>query len=97
MSRNLVLPFLPLPPTEYSQRYLAEVVRSIAVYMEQQQNPGEGRNTFTVFTALQSDDVGLEPGAVFQQDGFLKVALLNKPHPSGAAATAFVGSVEVTT
>jgi hypothetical protein len=29
------------------------------------QNPGEGRNTFSVFTTLQTDDYGLEPGTIF--------------------------------
>jgi hypothetical protein len=37
------------------------------------QNPGEGRNTFTVFTALQTDDSGLEDGAVFNHGGQLGV------------------------
>ena len=60
MSRNLVLPFFPVAPTQYDQQYLAEVVRSFAVYLEQMQNPGEGRNTFSVFTNLQTDDSGLE-------------------------------------
>jgi len=97
MSRNLVLPYFPIPPQEYQQRYFAEVIRSFAVFAEQQQNPGEGRNTFTVFTALQTDDYNLEPGSVFQQDGFLKVSLAYKPHVRGVSGTGQVGSVSVTT
>jgi len=96
MARNLVRPFFPVPPAHYQQAYLAEVVRSFSGYLEQMQNPGEGRNTFTVFTALQTDDYNLEPGAVFQQDGFLKVALPNKPHVRGVSGTGQVGSVSVT-
>ena len=65
MSRNLVLPFFPVAPAEYDQQYFAEVVRSFSVYLDQMQNPGEGRNTFSVFTNLQTDDSGLEPGAIF--------------------------------
>lgn len=97
MSRNLPFPYFPVPPQGYEQKYFAEVIRAFSVFAAQQQNPGEGRNTFTVFTALQTDDYNLEPGSVFQQDGFLKVALPNKPHVRGVSGTGQVGSVSVTT
>lgn len=95
MSRNLVRPFFPVPPAEYQQWYIQEVVRSFSVYLEQMQNPGEGRNTFTVFTALQTDDVGVEPGTVFNHGGYLKISELNTPHVRGVSATGSVGSVTV--
>lgn len=97
MSRNLVRPYFPIPPTEYSQPYFAEVLRAFSVYLEQQANPGEGRNTFTVFTGLQTDDVGLEPGSVFNAGGFLKIAETNTPHVRGSSALGSVGSVTVVT
>ena len=97
MSRNLPLPFLPVPPAGYDQSYLAEIVRALSVYMQNERNPGEGRNTFTVFTNLQTDDVGLEPGAVFNHGGYLKVSALNTPHVRGSSATGAVGSVTVST
>jgi len=97
MSRNLVRPFFPLPPTEYQQQYFSEVVRSFSTYLEQMQNPGEGRNTFIVLTNLQTDDSGLETGALFQQDGMVKITLESKPHARGSAATGYVGSVTVST
>ena len=97
MSRNLARPFFPLPPNNYQQQYFAEVVRSFSNYLEQMQNPGEGRNTFIVLTNLQTDDSGLETGALFQQDGIVKITLTNKPHARGSAATGQVGSVTVST
>ena len=97
MSRNLVLPFFPVAPQQYEQPYFAEVVRAFSVYLEQMQNPGEGRNTFIVLTNLQTDDSGLETGAWFQQDGSVKITLANKPHARGSAATGQVGSVTVST
>jgi hypothetical protein len=97
MSRNLPLPFLPVPPAEYDQSYLSEVVRAISVYMQNERNPGEGRNTFTVFTNLATNDVGLEPGTVFNHGGYLKVSELNTPHVQGSSATSAVGSVTVST
>jgi len=97
MSRNLPLPFLPVPPTEYDQSYFSEIVRALSVYMQNARNPGEGRNTFTVFTNLQTDDVGLEPGSVFNHGGYLKVSELNTPHVRGSSAAGAVGSVTVAT
>ena len=97
MSRNLVRPYFPIPPQEYQQRYLAEVVRSFATYLEQMQNPGEGRNTELVLTNLQTDDSGLETGALFQQGGFVKITLTDMPHVRGSTATGSVGTVTVST
>jgi hypothetical protein len=97
MSRNLVLPFFPVAPQQYEQPYFAEVVRAFSVYLEQMQNPGEGRNTQLVLTNLQTDDSGLETGALFQQDGFVKITLINTPHVRGSAGTGAVGTVTVTT
>lgn len=97
MSRNLPRPYFPVPPVEYQQIYFADLIRAFSVYIEQQANPGEGRNTFTVFTALQTDDSGLEPGAVFEHGGYLKVARANTPHVRGSQAQAAAGEVTVVT
>jgi len=97
MSRNLALPYFAVPPGEYNQQYFAELVRSFSVYLTQQQNPGEGRHSQLILTNLQTDDSGLETGALFQQDGFVKIALINSPHVRGSSATGAVGSVTVST
>ena len=95
MSRNLPLPFLPVPPPEYSQSHFAEIVRAISVYMQNERNPGEGRNTFTVYTDLQTDDSGLETGAIFNHNGYVKITQINTPHARGSAGTGGVGAVTV--
>lgn len=97
MSRNLTLPYFPVPPKEYDQMYFAEVLRAYSTYLLGIQNPGEGRNTFTVFTNLQQNDYQLEEGATFQVDGVLRVVILNKPHPAGVSSTGSVGEVTVST
>ena len=97
MSRDLILPYFAVPPREYDQNYFANLTRSFATYMQQQQNPGEERATNLTLTALQTDDSGLETGALFQQDGFVKIVLINKPHVRGSSGTGGVGSVTVTT
>jgi hypothetical protein len=96
VSRKLVLPDFPVPPEQYEARYLAEVVRAFSVFLQQAQNPGEGRATAFTLTALQTDDQGLETGALFNHDDYIKISVIN-PHPRGASATGGVGSVTVTT
>lgn len=97
MSRNLVLPYFAVPPAEYDQEYFSNLTRSFATYMQQQQNPGEERATSITLTNLQTDDSGLEVGALFQQDGFVKITQTNVPHARGSSGTGEVGSVTVTT
>ena len=103
MSRNLVLPFFPVPPEEYSQEYMTEIIRSFSIYLTQMQNPGEGRHTELTLTNLQTDDQGLEIGAIFEYNdvsgmmGNLKIVTADKSHTRGNSATSSVGSVTVTT
>ena len=97
MSRLNAIPYFPNAPQQYDQKYISEVVRAFSVFVHQNQTPGEGRNTFTVFTDLQTDDFGLENGSVFQQDGFLKVALINSPNVRGVVGTGQVGPITVVT
>jgi len=96
MSRNLNLPFFPLPPDDYNREYFAEVLRSYSTYLQNMQNPGEGRNTFTVFTNLQTDDSGLEDGTVFNHGGQLRVPVAHSPYVQGSQATGSVGTITVT-
>jgi len=96
-SRNVPRPYFPVPPQQYDRQYFAELVRSFSVYLEQIQNPGEGRATTMVLTNLQTTDQGLEVGALFQQAGFVKVTQANVPHVGGLSATGSVGAVTVTT
>ena len=95
MSRRLTRPFFPVPPQQYMQNYFAELVRSFSVYLEQMQNPGDLRATTLTLTDLQSDDVGLETGALFQSGGFVKIALSNSPNLRGSVGTGQVGQVTV--
>jgi hypothetical protein len=103
MSRNLVLPFFPTPPEEYSQEYMAEIMRSFSTYLVQIQNPGEGRNTGLTLTNLQTDDQGLAPGDLFNYRdasgmmGYIKIVAADASNLRGITATGGVGSVTVTT
>lgn len=97
MARRLVQPLFPLPPPQYDQRYLAEIVRAFAIFLEQTQNPGELRATAITLTDLQNSDYGLEPGALFESGGFVKITRADAPNVAGTSGTSGVGTVTVST
>lgn len=97
MSRRLTRPFFPVPPQQYMQNYFAELVRSFSVYLDQIQNPGDIRATTLTLTDLQSDNVGLEVGALFEVNGFVRITQLNNPVLRGSVGTGQVGQVTVVT
>lgn len=97
MSRRLARPFFPVPPQDYDRTYFTEVIRAFSLFLQQVQNPGDARHTEMTLTNLQTHDQGLEVGALFNVDGFVKITRNNVPHPASLSATASIGSVSVTT
>ena len=96
MSRSLVPPQFAVPPVDYNQMYFADVVRAFSLFAFQSQQPGEGRATKMTLTALPENDVGLEAGALFQHDGYVKISRLTHPNPQGSGGAGAVGSGTVT-
>ena len=78
-------------------RVYGQLVRTFSVFQEQINTPGESRATGLTLTNLQSDDSGLEAGAVFQHGGILRIPVTNSPFVRGSVGTSAVGSVTVTT
>ena len=97
MSRSLVRPQFPLPPVEYNQGYMTEIVRQFSVFIQQIQNPGDGRFTTIVITDMPDNDVGLEQGSLYKHDGQVMISELSRSAISGSAMTTTVGSVTVST
>jgi len=96
-TRNVPAPLFPYPPQAYDPVYFSDIVRSFAVFVEQQRNPGESRATKLTFTNLPSgNDTTLETGALFEVDGFVKISRVDMPNCSGTSATSTLGSVSVT-
>ena len=95
--RQTVQPNFPIPPPEYTQSYMAEVVRSFSVFLQQVINPGAGRSSTFVMTNLPTSDSGLEVGGFFTQNGYVLITAANTPHPAGLEGTGAVGTLTVTT
>ena len=73
MSRQLVPPTFALPPDEYDPQYFNDMVRSLSQLVTHLQNPGELRGTKITLTDLPTSDTGLEVGALFNDNGTIKV------------------------
>jgi hypothetical protein len=97
MDYRIVFPTFPRPPEEYDQRHFQDLARSLEALVVAIRTAGEGRQTTIVLTNLQSNDVGLEVGTIFQVAGVLRVSMANLPYVTGNSATGGVGSVSVTT
>ena len=95
MSRKLIKPNFPLPPSEYDQQYLSEVVRSFSIFLQQMQTPGDGRFSTVTSTALPTNDIGLESGSLYNHEGVVKVSELKTSSVAGQSLTATIGSVSV--
>ena len=73
-SNQIAPPRLPEPPTEYTQQYMADLIRSLQTFIEQERNPGEMRGTRITLTDLPTSSTGLETGALYNDAGTVKVA-----------------------
>ena len=73
MSRQLVPPTFSLPPEEYDVQYFNDLVRGLGTLVTQLQNPGELRGTKKTLTDLPTSDAGLETGALFNDNGTVKI------------------------
>ncbi len=95
MTRRVVRPLFPVAPAEYKPNYMAAVVSVFSVFLEQIQNPGDLRATTLTLTDLQTNNQGLEVGALFQVNGVVHITLTNMPYVAGNSATTAVGQVTV--
>jgi hypothetical protein len=97
MASSVPAPFFPAPPPEYNRQYMAQVVRAFSVFVQQVNNPGNAVYTNLRLTNLPTNDQGLETGALFQHDGFVKITQANAPHVAGVSGTSALGTVTVVT
>ena len=73
MSRESAPIQFALPPEEYDRAYFDDVVRSLSQLVVQMRNPGELRGTKITLTDLPTSSVGLETGALFNDNGTVKI------------------------
>jgi hypothetical protein len=75
---------------------MTDLIRTLEYFLAQAQNPGGIRGTDITLTDLQAgNDVGLETGALYQVEGFVKITLLNVATCAGISGTGAIGTVTV--
>jgi len=72
-SNQIAPPRLPEPPVEYTQQYMADLIRALELFIAQERNPGEMRGTKLTLTNLPTSASGLETGALYNDSGTVKV------------------------
>lgn len=104
MASNVTpFPRLPTPQGQIDNIYMTDLVRALETFIGLVENPGGSRATDLTLTALQSgNDVGLEAGALWvsnclntNNDGYVRISLLNVSACSGISATSGLGTVTV--
>lgn len=96
MDRRLLFPVFGNAPDVYTRAFHDDVSRKLNLLASLLKSPGEGRNTNLVLTNLQSTDYGLEPGALFQVNGVVRVSILYSPYVAGVSASGSIGIPSVT-
>lgn len=61
VSRSTPIPYFPVPPAQYDQRYFSEVIRAFSVYTQQAANPGPVRATQITLT---TSDTNVDRGTI---------------------------------
>jgi len=70
---QVAAPRLPSAPTEYSEGYMSDLVRTLEVFINQERNPGALRGTTLTLTDLPTSATGLETGALYNDAGTVKI------------------------
>lgn len=94
---GLVAPRLPSTPPEYSPVFMADLVKAIELFIQQERTAGDQRGTKIVLTNMPTSDTGLEAGTLYRIGNNVKISLLDMAVPDPATAIAELGSVSVTT
>lgn len=85
MDRRLSYPSIPNPPKVYSQSHMLDLTRSINDLITYIRAAGQGRNSSLVLTNSPTQEVGLEPGTIYDDLGVLRIAHGSQyPEPIGA-------------
>mgnify|MGYP001234509613 FL=1 len=66
-------PRLPEAPREYNQMYMADLIRTLEFFISQTDNPGILRGTKITLTELPTSSTDLEVGALFNDNGTIKI------------------------
>jgi len=91
-------PVLPLAPTEYNAEYVNQLIRALNNYLKQAGSTTPIVIDQLTLLALPTSPVGLKPGTVWNDGGFLKIVLSNTilvPTATGLTFTGYAPSLDM--
>ena len=72
-SNQIAPPRLPEPPLDYTQQYMADLIRALELFISQERNPGSCAARKITLTDLPTSASGLETGALYNDSGTVKI------------------------
>ena len=91
MSTKIVRPIIPIAPVSYDSTYLNQLARALDNVIEDQRNP-----IVTLSNIPNVDNASsLQPGDLYEDNGFLKIITNDDIFVSTNLATTAVGTVTV--
>jgi hypothetical protein len=91
-------PVLPLAPSDYNPEYFNQLIRALNNYLKQVGSTTPIVIDQLTLLALPTSPVGLKPGTVWNDGGFLKIVLSNTilvPTATGLTITGYAPSLDM--
>jgi hypothetical protein len=95
--QQFVAPALPVPPNEYNQQYVTNLIRALRLYFNQLDSTASLQIDGLSLLSLPTSGYGLRTGTVFRVGENLKIVVPNVAYTAGVSASGSIGSVTVTT
>jgi hypothetical protein len=94
--QQFVAPPLPVPPPEYDQQYVTNLIRALRLYFNQLDSTTSLQIEGLSLLALPTSGYGLRTGTVFRVGDDLKIVASNIAYTIGVSASGSIGSVTAT-
>ena len=94
--QQFVAPALPVPPNEYNQQYVTNLIRALRLYFNQLDSTASLQIDGLSLLSLPTSGYGLRTGTVFRVGEDLKIVVPNVAYTAGVSASGSIGSVTAT-
>jgi hypothetical protein len=94
--QQFVAPALPVPPNEYNQQYVTNLIRALRLYFNQLDSTASLQIDGLSLLSLPTSGYGLRTGTVFRVGEDLKIVVPNVAYTAGVSSSGSIGSVTAT-
>ena len=90
-------PTLPVAPSSYDSNFMSQLIRALTSYFSLLDSTTPIQVDSMILSGLPTNGAGLAIGAVYSDNGTLKIVVPYLTYAASLQATATVGNVSVTT